>query len=152
MVTLFLHFTLHCAKKLFTSHSKSFSFYQLEKIRIKWTHPFSQSLVVMIQHLFFIETTCWISEKEEIHAGHRSGATQSLYRFIFFVASAVMHESHWMLFCFQLVWGRFSYIMTFWVLDYPAGQASSLQSWRSSLILQMKLQQTDSPELKLMIS
>lgn len=92
MLTLFLWFTLHCAKKLFTSHCKSFSFYQLEKIRIKWTHPFSQSLVVMmIQRLFFIQTTCWISEKEEIHAGHRSGATQSLYRFIFFVASAILH-------------------------------------------------------------
>lgn len=90
--TRFLWFLLHCEKKLFTSHSKSFSFYQLEKIRIKWTHPFSQSLVVvMIQHLFFIQTTCWISEKEEIHAGHRSGATQSLYRFIFFVASAILH-------------------------------------------------------------
>lgn len=89
MVSWFLWFTLHCEKKLLTSHSKSFFFYQLEKIRIKRTHPFSQSLVVMmIQHLFFIQTTCWISEKEEIHAGHRSGATQSLYRFIFFVASA----------------------------------------------------------------
>lgn len=31
------------------------------------------------------------SEKEEIHAGHRSGATQSLYRFTFFVASAILH-------------------------------------------------------------